>query len=157
LLFALTGASGMREDIVAAMRERGLTAAVIESVTPMLRAGFPAAAKFAEERCRDAKASWKAVTGEAYGHVKAESWAAPAPAAPVDEAAIKRLQDKTDGLRGRIANGRTELGAAEQRLKAWLAADESREADQKAFDRLQAAQDKLARDEAELQQWAEQV
>lgn len=156
LLFALTGASGKREDIAAAMRERGLTAAVIESVTPMLRAGFPAAAKFAEERCRDAKASWKAAAGEAYGHVKAEDWAAPA-GAPVDEAAIKKLQDKADSLRHRIANGRTELGAAEQKLKTWLAAEESREADQKAFGRLQSVQDKLARDEAELQQWADQV
>ncbi len=157
LLFALTGASGKREDIVAAMRDRGLTAAVIESVTPMLRAGFPAAAKFAEERCRDAKASWKAVTGEAYGHVKAETWTAPAPSAPVDEAAIVKLQDKIEGLRGRIDAERTKLGAAEQKLKTWLAAEESREADQKAFARLKAAQDKLARDEAELQQWAEQV
>jgi hypothetical protein len=75
----------------------------------------------------------------------------------VDEAAIAKLQDKIEGLRGRIAAERTKLGAAEQKLKTWLAAEESREADQKTFARLQAAQDKLARDEAELQQWAEQV
>jgi len=156
LLFALTGATSNKDDIVAAMRERGLTDAVIESVTPMLRAGFPGAAKFAEERCRDAKASWKATTGEAYGHVKAETWAAPA-GAPVDENAILALQAKVDGLRNRIANGRTELGAAEQKLKAWLAAQENREADQKAFARLQAAQDKLVRDEAELKRWVDQV
>ncbi|WP_298016815.1 AAA family ATPase [uncultured Castellaniella sp.] len=156
LLFTLTGATSNKDDIVAAMRERGLTDAVIESVTPMLRAGFQAAAKFAEERCRDAKASWKATTGETYGHVKAEGWAAPA-GAPVDEAAISKLQAKADDLRHRIANGRTELGAAEQKLKAWLGTQENREADEKAFARLAAAQDKLARDEAELQQWAEQV
>lgn len=96
---------------MAAIRDRGLTAAVIESVTPMLRAGFPAAAKFAEERCRDAKASWKAVSGEAYGHVKAETWTAPAPPAPVDEAAIAKLKDKIDGLRCRIAAERTNPAA----------------------------------------------
>src|SRR5690606_13606403 len=55
LLFALTGASSNKDDIIAAMHDRRLTDAVIEAVTPMLRAGFPAAAKFAEERCRDAK------------------------------------------------------------------------------------------------------
>ncbi|MGS1115980.1 AAA family ATPase [Castellaniella sp. UC4442_H9] len=156
LLFALTGASGKKEDIVAAMHERKLTDAVIEAVTPMLRAGFPAAAKFAEERCRDAKAAWKAVTGETYGHVKAETWAAPA-GAPVDEAAITKLQTKADGLRRRIAEGRIELGGAEQKLKTWLAAEENREADKKAAGRLQSAQDKLAQDEADLQRWTDEV
>lgn len=157
LLFALTGASSNREDIIAAMRKRGLTDAVIESVAPMLRAGFPAAAKFAEERCRDAKASWKATTGEAYGPVKAEGWAAPAPTNPVDEAAIGKLQAKIEGLRGRIAAGRTKLGAAEQKLKTWLSAQESRAADEKAHARLADLEAKLARDEAELTQWNEQV
>lgn len=156
LLFALTGASSKREDIIAAMRERGLTDAVVEAVTPMLRAGFPAAAKYTEEQARDAKASWKAVTGEAYGPVKAETWAAPA-AAPVDEAAISKLQAKVDDMRNRIANGRTELGAAEQRLKAWLGAQENREADAAAFAKLPDLQAKLERHDADLANWTDQV
>src|SRR6185312_12640855 len=156
LLFALTGASGKLEDIVAAMRQRELADAVVEAVTPMLRAGFPAAAKFAEERCRDAKASWKATTGEAYGHVKAETWTAPA-GTPVDEAVIANLQGRADGLRRRINEGRTELGGAEQKLKTWLAAEENREADKKTAGRLQAIQDKLAHDEAELAKWSVEV
>lgn len=156
LLFALTGASGKKEDIVAAMRKRELTDAVIEAVTPMLRAGFPAAAKFAEERCRDAKAAWKATTGETYGPVKAETWAAPAGPA-VDDAAIAKLQAKADDLRHRIANGRTELGAAEQKLKTWLEAEEGREADQKVCARLADLEAKLEYDESELRRCTEHV
>jgi len=156
MLFALTGASSSKADIVAAMRERGLTDSVIEAVTPRLAAaGFPAAAKFAEERCRDLKADWKATTGETYGPVKADTWAAEVPT--VDTTALEQLKTRVEILKGKIATGRTQLGAAEQKLKTWQAAQESRAADEKAYAALQSCQDKLARDEAELARWTEQV
>ncbi|WP_237173004.1 AAA family ATPase [Paracandidimonas lactea] len=155
LLFALTGASSKKEDIIAAMRERGLTDEIIDASTPMLRAGFAAAAKFAEERCRDAKASWKAATGETYGHVKAQSWKAISP--DVDTTAIEQLKTRAEILKGKIGTEQTKLGAAEQKLKSWLAAEESREADGKAFAKLESLQAKLERDQDELLKWADQV
>ena len=48
---------------------------------------------------------------------------------------------------------RTRLGAAEQKLKAWLAHQESRKNDQAIFDRLPSLEKKLAFDEAELEKW----
>lgn len=151
LLFALSGASSKPEDIVTAMHERGLTDEVIKAVTPMLRAGFPACAKMAEERCRDAKAAWKAVTRETYGPVKAEGWKAQAP--EVDTTTIEQLKTRVEILKGKISTERTRLGAAQQKLKTWQDAEESRQADQKTFEGLGAIKDKLARDEAELQKW----
>ncbi len=155
LLFAITGASAKTADIVAALKARGLDDKLIETVTPLLRSGFPAAAKFAEERCREAKGAWKAVTGEAYGHVKAESWAAPVP--DVDTTAIEQLQTRAEILKGKIGTEQTKLGAAEQKLKAWLAHSENQEADRKTFARLASLEKKLERDQDELLKWSDRV
>lgn len=155
LLFAITGASAKTADIVASFKTRGLDDKLIETVTPLLRSGFPAAAKYAEERCREAKGAWKAVTNETYGHVKAESWAAAVP--EVDTTAIEQLKAKAEILKDKIGTEQTRLGAAEQKLKAWLAHCENQEADRKAFDRLASLETKLEHDSAELEKWVEQV
>ncbi|HEX7387842.1 MAG TPA: AAA family ATPase [Castellaniella sp.] len=156
LLFAITGASSEPKDIIAAMRARKLTDAVIKAITPMIDAGFQGMAKRVEECRRDATASWKAITGETYGHVKAEAWAAPV-GVPVDEAAITKLQVLVDNLQHRIANGHTELGAAEQKLKAWLQAEEQHGADEKLAARAADLAVKLQQDQADLARWDEQV
>lgn len=152
LLFGITGASSSREEVQALLQQRNLDQDVINAVMPMLRSGFPAAAKFAEERCRDAKASWKVTTGETYGHVKAQAWQAQLPA-DVDLIGLQDLESKRSAVSGKIDSTRTRLGAAEQKLKAWLAYQESRQNDQAIFDRLPSLEKKLAFDEAELEKW----
>jgi hypothetical protein len=155
LLFAITGASAKTADIVASLRKRGLNDKLIETVTPLLRSGFPAATKFAEERCRNAKSDWKAVTGETYGHVKAEGWAASVP--EFDAGRVEQLQAKTEILKDKISAEQTKLGAAEQKLKAWLAHSENVEADHKAFAKLASLEAKLERDQDDLLKWQDQV
>lgn len=155
LLFSITGASAKTADIVASLQKRGLNDKLIETVTPLLRSGFPAAAKFAEERCRNAKSDWKAVTGETYGHVKAEGWAASVP--EVDTTAIEQLQTRAEILKNKIGTEQTKLGAAEQKLKAWLAHSENAEADRKAFAKLASLETKLERDQDDLLKWQDQV
>lgn len=156
LLFAITGASAKTADIVASLKTRGLDDKLIETVTPLLRSGFPAAAKFAEERARNAKSDWKAITGETYGHVKADSWtAAEVPA--VDADAIQGLQTRIKIMKDRIDTEQTKLGAAEQKLKAWIGHQENSEIDRKAFARLASLEQKLERDQAELLKWQDEV
>lgn len=48
LLFGITGASSSREEVQALLQQRNLDQDVISAVMPMVRSGFPAAAKFAE-------------------------------------------------------------------------------------------------------------
>lgn len=155
LLFTVTGATAKGSDIVAAMKKRELTDDVINAVTPMLRSGFPAAAKYAEERCRDAKAAWKAVTGETYGHKKAEDWAAEAP--EVDTTAIEQLATKVEILKGKLGTEQKRLGAAEQRWKAYAKWQEQAEVDSKLFARLQSLETKLEHDQDELLKWQDRV
>lgn len=155
LLFTVTGASAKTADIVASMKARGLTADVINAVTPMLRSGFPAAAKYAEERCRDAKSAWKAVTGETYGHKKAEDWAAEVP--DYDAASLAPLGVKAEALKEKLATEQQRLGAAEQRWKAWAKWQQQSEADGKAFARLESLEKKLQHDSDELLKWSDRV
>lgn len=155
LLFTVTGASAKTADIVASMKARGLAEDVINAVTPMLRSGFPAAAKYAEERCRDAKASWKAVTGEAYGHKKAEDWAAEVP--DYDAASIAPLCVKVGALKEKLAAEQKRLGAAEQRWKTYVKWQQQADADSKAFARLESLQKKLDHDSDELLKWSDRV
>lgn len=156
LLFSLTGASSSREEVQAALQQRGLPETVISAVMPMLRSGFPAAAKFAEERCRDAKASWKATTGETYGHVKAQAWQAALPG-DVDLSDLQKLESQGAAIKGKIDATRQRLGGAEQKLKAWLGHEANRQNDQTAFDRLPSLEKKLAFDQAELDKWDAEV
>ncbi len=155
LLFSLTGASSKREDIIAALQARSLSEDAISAISPLLRAGFPAATKFAEEKARDAKATWKATTGEAYGHVKAESWTAEEPS--IDTTRIEQLKTRAAILEGKIGTEQAKLGAAEQKLKAWLNHEATRADDRKVFARLSAAETKLDRDQDELLKWQDQV
>lgn len=155
LLFAITGASAKTADIVASLKDRGLNDKRIETVTPLLRSGFPAAAKFAEEKARSAKSDWKAVTGETYGHVKADSWAAAVP--EVDTTAIEQLKTRAEILKGKIGTEQTRLGAAEQKLKSWLAHAENQEANRRAFARLASLEKKLEHDNDECTKWADHV
>ncbi len=155
LLFTVTGASAKASDIAASMKQRGLTEDVISAVTPMLRSGFPDALKYAEERCRDAKAAWKAITNETYGHKKAEEWAADVP--HVDLAALEQLTAKAEALNSKIGAEQQKLGAAEQRWKAWVTYQEQSEADTKLFARLESLQKKLEHDQDELVNWSDRV
>ncbi|MBP6018762.1 MAG: recombinase RecF [Burkholderiaceae bacterium] len=155
LLFAITGASAKTADIVASLKKRGLDDKLVETVTPLLRSGFPAAAKFAEERCREAKGAWKGVTNETYGHVKADKWAAPVP--EFDAAAIQHLTDKSEVLKGKIGTEQTKLGAAEQKLKSWMAHEENGTQDRATFARLASLEQKLEYDNDQLLKWQDQV
>lgn len=81
------GTDQVRERLVA----RGCDAKKIEAVLPLVRAGFDAAAKEAQEKAKAAKSAWCTVTGDNYGSVKAVGWVAPVPAGAEDPAELASL------------------------------------------------------------------
>lgn len=130
---------------------RGCDAVKVEAIAPFLRAGFDAAQKEAQGKARECKASWKTTTGgEAYGSVKAASWAAQKP--EVDTAGL-------DQARADLAAVDNEIEAETKRLGELQGRAKQRAEQQAKLNglRQQAGMyarfaDKLARDEAGLKE-----
>lgn len=115
LLFTLAGVKINRETVEAELVAAGLDPLYREEVLPLLRAGFPSAAEYARDKAKEARGAWKGITGEAYGRVKAATWAAQAPAEiPSDEALAtqrERVQE-TDARLQRILEAKGRVDAA---------------------------------------------
>ena len=128
----------------------------IDAIAPFLRAGFDAAQKEAQGKARECKASWKTTTGgEAYGSVKAASWAAAKP--EVDTAGL-------DQARADLTTVENEIEAETKRLGELQGRARQRAEQQGKLNglRQQAGMyarfaDKLARDEAGLKELEEKV
>lgn len=154
LLFALTGISITADEVVRRMYDRGgCSADKVDIIAPHLRAGSDAAHKEAQAKARDAKATWRAITGETYGGVKAARWRANAPA-PAG-AKLPETRDALSRLDAQIEANAGKLGDMTGRAKR--VADQSgrlAELREKAGKYARIA-DKIARDEAELKQWEE--
>ncbi len=127
----------------------------IDAVLPLLAAGFETAQKEAQAKARDAKASWRAVTGETWGCNKAEGWRAPQTAAPTADvtamtASLAELDAKLEAETKTLG----ELTGAQKTAKAnassWAATRESAG----SVDRLEK---KLKVDEAQLADWNAKV
>ena len=73
-LFELMGVKIDRAGVKEQLLKTGADEDLVDSLLPLLRAGFPAACEEAKNRAKEAKADWKATTGEAYGSDKAEDW-----------------------------------------------------------------------------------
>lgn len=151
-LFGLMGLSAGTDEVRKRLTARGCDAKRIEAVIPMLRAGFDAAQSEAAGKARDAKASWREITGETYGEKKAEGWRAPATPPISDE----QLQAAAATLEATEAG----LQAANQRVGALQAAQQAaKDAQQRAAGLRERAGkrprivEKLERDRAELAAW----
>jgi DNA repair exonuclease SbcCD ATPase subunit len=88
---------------------RGLSTDRIEQVMPFLKSSFAAAQRHAEENVKQARANWKAVTGEVYGNNKAIDWKAPVPV--VDLSAKEQTETDLAGIERALAEANQELGA----------------------------------------------
>jgi hypothetical protein len=154
-LFSLTGLSITGHEVTKRMIERGCDAAKVEIIAPHLRAGSDAAHKEAQTKAREAKAAWRAITGETYGAVKAATWKAPKQEraddklAPTMEALV-RIEAQIETNTGTLGdmNGRAKRAAEQAGKLAELRA--------KAGGYARIAE-KLKRDEAELKQWEAKV
>ncbi len=154
-LFGLFDLSPDGPAVVDALKARGCAAAKIEQVRPLLRAGFDAAAKEAQAKARDAKASWKTLTGgESWGKDKAGNWKAQKPEETYTREQIKIGEDLVAESEAGIAEANQKLGELRAAAKARADA-EARVEDLKAkAARLPSARAKLAHDQAQLDEWS---
>lgn len=91
------------------MLDRGCNEKKIESILPFLVSGFGNAQKQAIDNIKEARANWKATTGEVYGDKKAVNWKAVKP--EVDQSAVASAEKA-------LADISTEFDAENQRLGA---------------------------------------
>lgn len=101
---------------------RGCNDDKIRQIVPLINAkGHAAACALAEENARDARAAWKATTGEAYGSEKAESWTPKQPAAPEGAESSHMLEERLLEEEREIAEFQSVLGGMEAKRVSYEA------------------------------------
>ena len=135
--------------------DRGCDAAKIEEIMPFLRSSFENAHKQATEQTKQARADWKATTGEVYGDKKAEGWKAPVPA--VDAAAkekaeteLSRIDAELDAANQKLGSLQTEFNGASARNAEIVRL----RADHEKIERIRT---KLDKDRQEVAMWSVKV
>ncbi len=154
-LFGLMGLNSSGDAVKKRLSDKGFDERRVALVMPLLRAGFESACKEAQNKARDAKASWRTITGETWGKDKAGKWAPAALPADAD-----RAGPLLENAQAKLATADQALAEAQQNLGAARSADQRRQqqARQRAeleeragkIDRIRA---KLAKDEAEVAEW----
>ena len=153
-LFGLFSLSPDGPAVVDALKARGCAAAKIEQIRPLLRDGFDAAAKESQGKARDAKASWKTITGgETWGKDKAAGWKAATPAETYSKDMIKSAEAVVAESDAAIAEANQKIGEARAASRQHAEATRQIDGLKGKAARLPAMRDKLARDQAELDEW----
>ncbi len=149
-LFELTGLRATPEKVKGLLLERECDAKKVEKVLPMLRSGFPAAVKFAEDEAREAKGAWKAVTGEQWGSDKGETWEAEVPLfdAKRHGEAAKELAT----AESRVGKANTDLGALQEKHRAYTNSREAAERSAELAQSVTRIEAKLATDRKHLEE-----
>lgn len=155
-LFGLTGLKMNGAAITERMLKRGCDAKKVEQIAPFLRAGFDAGQKEAQGKAREAKASWKTVTGgETYGSNKAASYQAEKQ--EVDATQLEQARADLVAIETEIENETGRLGELQGNAKQAASQSGRLEELREKASRFARIQDKLNIDEAELKQWQEKV
>jgi len=154
-LFGLMGMRADSETVGARLLDKGCDPLKTDHIRPFLRAGFDSAHKEAQAKSRDAKAAWRATTGETYGSVKAATWTAPRPAHDSGKlsAARSELSAVTAMIEGAAADIAVMQSASERQAKQSAKIAELRD----TAKRYAAIEAKLTKDQAELAEWQTKV
>lgn len=116
-MFRLAGVRMSSEAITTTLLEAGHDQARVDRACKYLRLGFDAAVKEAREAATEARGAWKAVTGESYGDVKADTWRAPRPESLVE--------GSVEDLRAQLDDARSDVEAAREKHHKVAAAEEA--------------------------------
>lgn len=149
-LFELTGLRATPEKVKSLLLERKCDEKKVEKVLPMMRSGFPAAVKFAEDEAREAKGAWRSVTGEQWGKDKAEGWEAEVPL--FDAKRHAEVSEQLSGAEKRLATANTEIGALQEKHRAYIASRESAERSAEVAKGLSRIEAKLETDRKHLEE-----
>lgn len=154
MLFKLTAVKASPKLVGEKLAERGVDESMIEEILPMMRSGFPAAAKECYARATQAKGVWRSITGSNWGSNIAEDWKAPAPECKVPtEKDLQEIVAKVTKHQADLENGIKFIGEQEQAQR-----DHEGRADRLAklvdtASLLKRRQAKLEADQAELAKW----
>lgn len=154
-MFGLMGLQTDGPSVAARLAAKGCDPAKIEQIAPFLRSGFDAAHKESQARAREAKASWRAITGETYGSTKAITWRAPKP--PTSKQAMQSVREEIAILSQQVSDGTSAVGEMQGRAKAQAEQSASLAGLRDRAGKYARIADKLRRDEAELKEWQAKV
>jgi len=154
LLFKITGCSASMKTIEPMLIKRGVDMKLFGEAQAMLRSGFQAAEKYAQDKAREAKGAWKATTGENWGSDKAEDWEVELPNAdaPTDKA-IELAAGQVVTTQKSIADGQQFLGQLKERQRQAEGANQRTAELRERAEGLGRAQAKLANTEDDLIAW----
>lgn len=127
----------------------------VDRVVPLLRAGFEAASKEAKDKATAAKGAWRAITGETYGKVKADTWRAPT--AAFDQPAYDAAQKRVASADEKVAAAQRQLGAVQAEKKTHDDQQARVAGLKEAAEKLPRIRAKLAKDEEDLKTWGLEV
>lgn len=154
-LFGLMGLRTDGDTVGGRMLDKGFDPLKVDEIRPHLRAGFDAAHKEAQSKARDAKASWRATTGETYGSVKAANWKANKPAH--DGNRVKLAREELARVSEQIERGAADLAVMQSAATRQAQQSEKSAGLRERAARYASIEAKLRKDEAELQEWQAKV
>lgn len=130
--------------------ERGCAPKKVEVAATMLRSGFDAAHKEAKEKAKDARAGWKAITGEVYGDKKAVGWKADSPTVTEEQARMATAerdaaQTQAEAAVAALSTLEAEANAARKSVERYQELNAKAERKDRIHAKLQA--DAKSRDE----------
>ena len=154
-LFGLMGLRTDGDTVSARMLDKGCDPLKVDQIAPHLRAGFDAAHKEAQSNARDAKSAWSAVSGEAYGSVKAGTWKAPKTA--FDSNRLRLDREELVLVTQQIEEGARAIGDMQGRARVQSEQSEKLSGLRQKAALFARAEAKLRKDEAELAEWQAKV
>lgn len=125
-------------------------------VLPFLKSSFDSAAKHAEENVKQARANWKAVTGEAYGDKKAEVWKAPQPPA-IDNVSKEEVADYLLKIDAELDAANQELGKLQAEFNGAIARNAEIVRLRTEHEKVDRIRTKLDKDRQEVAMWTVKV
>jgi DNA-binding transcriptional regulator GbsR (MarR family) len=162
VLMKATGASVAPAKVKEMLSAQGCDMEKAEQAIPLLRSGFPAAESHCRDQAREAKADWKAVTGETWGSDKGEVWEPER--VEFDAGAMETLKQQHLTASERFGKLNKELGELQGRQQQQANIKErTKQLEENAalLDRrqkaLEAAQQQLEREEDTCKALAEQA
>ncbi len=151
-LFGLMGLSAGSDEVRKRLAAHGCDVKRVETVLPLLRAGFDAAAKEAGAKAREAKSAWREITGETYGEKKADGWTPP-PAPAITDEALQAQAAALEAAEAALADANQDLGALQSRQQQHQEAQQRAAGLREKAARRSRIIEKLERDRADLAEW----
>lgn len=156
MLFQLTQCKASPDVTAGLLIKRGARPELVEEVKPMLRSGFPSAAKDAAERATQAKGAFRALTGDNWGSVQSEGWELEIPEAPgmedVSPEAIDAVIAEHAKIAAEIEKGVGYIAGLEGKIEQANTFYSRRDELTEAFELLVRAQAKLDTDKKSLEE-----